>query len=139
VKPSFFPVPGCVVFGERAETSAPLASPVEIWSGRLPAPNASWDVAAGHLTRTTAAEPEAGGAVSPYASRFAQGASVVPRVLFMVEVRQVTALGTGAGRKAVRSRRSPAEKRPWSRLPALDGVVETPFIWPLDAGDNVLP
>ena len=33
VKPSFFPVPACVVFGERAETSVPLAAPAEAWSG----------------------------------------------------------------------------------------------------------
>ena len=77
--------------------------------------------------------------MSPYAPRFAQGATVVPRVLFMVESRQATALGTGAGRKAVRSQRSATEKRPWSDLPALDGVVESGFIRPLYLGDNVLP
>jgi hypothetical protein len=139
VKPSFFPVPGCVVFGERASSSVPLAPPAEEWSGRLPVPNASWDVAEQYLTRGTATEVTAGLATSPYAPRFAQGASVVPRVLFMVESGQATALGTGAGRKAVRSQRSPTEKRPWKYLPALTGVVETAFIRPLYLGDTVLP
>ena len=31
--------------------------------------------------------------MSPYAPRFAQGATVVPRVLFMVESRPASALG----------------------------------------------
>ena len=54
VKPSFFPVPACVVFGERADTSVPLAAPAETWSGRLPVHNASREVAAQYITRATA-------------------------------------------------------------------------------------
>jgi hypothetical protein len=139
VKPSFFPVPASVVFGEQAETGVPLAAPAEAWSGRLPVHNASREVAAKYLTRATAAASAGATPLSPYASRFAQGATVVPRVLFMVENRKVSALGTGAGRKGVRSQRSPTEKRPWKDLPALDGIVETPFIRPIYLGDNVLP
>ena len=36
VKPSFFPVPACVVFGEQADTSVPLASPAEDMVGADP-------------------------------------------------------------------------------------------------------
>jgi hypothetical protein len=139
VKPSFFPVPASVVFGERADTSVPLAAPAAAWSGRLPVQNAARDVAAHYITREDAGASVDPAALSPYAPRFAQGASVVPRVLFMVESRPATALGTGAGRKAVRSQRSANEKRPWKELPALDGVVESGFIRPLYLGDNVLP
>jgi SAM-dependent methyltransferase len=139
VKPSFFPVPACVVFGEHAEMSLPLAGPAESWSGRLPVANASKEVAARHLTRQAMAESPTEWAVSPYAWRFAQGATIVPRVLFMVEERPVPALGAGAGRKAVRSQRSATEKQPWRDLPALDGVVEVPFLRRTYLGDNVLP
>lgn len=89
--------------------------------------------------RGTGTEAPASLATSSYAPRFAQGASVVARVLFMVETRQATALGTGAGRKAVRSQRSPTEKCPWKDMPDLTGVVETAFIRPIYLGDNVLP
>ena len=139
VKPSFFSVPACVVFGERAETSAPLVSPAEVWSGRLPVPNASWEVAARHLSRATPSELPTGSAMSPYATRFANGATVFPRVLLMVEEQPTPALGAGAGRKAVRSRRSPLEKPPWKKLPTLDGNVESAFIRPLYLSDNLLP
>lgn len=139
VKPSFFPVPACVAFGEHADTSIPLAAPAEMWSGRLPLPNVSWEIAERYITRTTDTGQSAGPAMSPYAPRFAQGASVVPRVLFMVESRAASALGAGAGRTAVRSQRSATEKPPWSKLPAHDGVVESEFIRPLYLGDNVLP
>jgi hypothetical protein len=57
----------------------------------------------------------------------------------MVESRPATSLGTGAGRRAVRSQRSANEKRPWRDLPALPGVVESEFIRPTYLGDNVLP
>ncbi len=139
VKPSFFPVPACVVFGEQADTSVPLASPAETWSGRLPLPNASWEIAERYITRAAETGQSTGPGISPYAPRFAQGASVVPRVLFMVEPRPASALGTGAGRTAVRSQRSATEKTPWKELPALDGVVENGFIRHLYLGDNVLP
>jgi SAM-dependent methyltransferase len=139
VKPSFFPVPACVVFGEQTDAYKALAAPAEVWSGRLPAPNASWEVAAHYITRATGAEQATAMARSLYAPRFAQGASVVPRVLFMVEPRSATALGTGAGRRAVRSQRSASEKPPWNKLPALEGVVESEFVRSLYLGDNVLP
>ncbi len=139
VKPSFFPVPACVVFGEQADTSVPLASPAEKWSGRLPLPNASWEIAEPYITRATETEQSTGPGISPYAPRFAQGATVVPRVLFMVQSRPSSTLGTGAGRTAVRSQRSTTEKRPWSELDPLDDVVENGFIRPIYLGDNVLP
>ena len=137
VKPSFFPVPASVVFGEHAEVSSSLDGPAESWSGRLPTVNVPRDVAAQHLTRQTFASQSAASAASPYGKYFAQGATIVPRVLFMVEERPVPALG--AGRKAVRSQRSATEKRPWRDLPALDGNVEVPFLRRTYLGDNVLP
>jgi hypothetical protein len=139
VKPSFFPVPASVVFGQRGDTDVPLALPAEAWSGRLPVHNASREVASQHITRAPAGQVAGTAAGSPYRPRFAQGATVVPRVLFMVEYSHASALGTGAGRKAVRSQRSATEKRPWSGLPALEGIIESPFVRPLYLGDTVLP
>jgi hypothetical protein len=63
----------------------------------------------------------------------------VPRLLFMVEAARTSALGAGAGRRAIRSRRSPNEKQPWRELPPLDGIVESQFVRPLYLGDAILP
>jgi hypothetical protein len=93
-----------------------------------------------HITRRagtlSVADPSAG---SPYAARFGQGATIVPRVLFMVNPQQSAPLGLGAGRKQVRSARSSTEKKPWKDLPSQNGVVETKFIRPVLLGSSVLP
>jgi len=140
VKPSFFSVPSCVIFGERTATNATgLDQPPEMWSGRIPIRNASRAVAAPYLSRATDAPVDQPEGTSPYAQRFAQGATVVPRLLFVIEEAPSAPLGAGAGRQPVRSKRSPNEKKPWKELPALEGVVEREFILPLYTGDALLP
>ena len=140
VKPSFFSVPACVVFGSRTATSAAaLNQPAEVWSGRIPVRNASRAVAAQALERTVGQAVKHPAGESPYAERFSQGATVVPRVLFVVEEARSSPLGAGAGRRPVRSRRSANEKRPWRELPPLEGVVEREFVLPLYTGDSLLP
>ncbi len=111
----------------------------EVWSGRLPAPNASRIQAGLHLRRGTSAPPAPASEGSPYAARFAQGATVVPRMLFLVESDNRSPLGTGAGRRHVRSLRRPGEKRPWRDLAGLEGVVESVFVRPMHLGETVLP
>ena len=64
---------------------------------------------------------------------------MVPRVLFVVEEKSVGPLGAGAGRVAIKSRRSATEKKPWKTLPALEGSVDRQFIRPMHVGDTVLP
>jgi hypothetical protein len=76
---------------------------------------------------------------SPYRSRFSQGATIVPRVLFFIRPQPASPLGLGAGRRAVRSARSSTEKKPWKDLADLMGVVETEFVRPVLLGENVLP
>lgn len=140
VKPTFFPVPACVIFGQRTHgQAAPLDQTPESWSGRLPATNARREATIGHLFRVTQ-DPElhAEEAASPYAARFGQGATLVPRLLFAVEPAQAPPLGAGAGRKVVTSRRSNLEKPPWKSLPSLTGAVEAQFIRPMHLGDTVM-
>lgn len=143
VKPSFFPVPGAVVFGHRSDHPTALTGATETWSGRLPAGGAhDYAAAAATLTRTTASQAAAGGAPlarSPYAARFSQGATLVPRFLLFIEDAPANPLGSGAGRRAVRSRRSVNEKSPWKGLPGLTGTIERQFIRPTLVGDSVLP
>jgi SAM-dependent methyltransferase len=140
VKPSFFPVPGCVIFGLRtAAMGSSPAEPPQTWAGRLPHRNVSLVEALPLLKRTTSDTNKAAGRLSPYAPRFTQGASLVPRLLVSVEPQASGPLGAGAGRRGVRSRRSPNEKQPWKYLPALTGSVERQFVRPMHVSDTVLP
>jgi hypothetical protein len=144
VKPPFFPVPACVLFGERTSGKpAALSSKVEAWKGDLPRVNVTWQVAEEHIERMAAvvqdARSLAPAEMSPYDARFAQGATVVPRMLFVVEKKTSGPLGSGAGRVTVRSLRSANEKEPWKSLPALEGNVERQFVMPLHTGQTMLP
>ncbi len=142
IRPHFFPIAASVVFGCRGPkgASATALPNAEIWTGRLPRTNAAWPEVASLLQRAGASEEVVETVEgSRYHSHFRQGATIVPRVLFMVERKQAKALGLGQGRVAVRSVRSANEKKPWKELATLDGVVESVFIRPVHLGETVLP
>lgn len=140
VKPAFFPVPAAVVFGQRVVSGAiAINQPADMWSGRLPTTNASRLTARDVLTRNLAVDDQEAEFLSRYAERFTEGATIVPRVLIIVERQPVPPLGAGAGRIAVSSSRSAKEKRPWKLLPSLSGMIERQFIHPLIIGETVLP
>ena len=142
IRPSFFPLPASVVFGWRANDAlaSPLPTVAQVWVGRFDTARASRTQAAGSIARMVG-EPPSNPAQrsSPYAREFSQGATVVPRFLFLVEFESVSPLGVGAGRHAIRSLRSRNEKSPWKHLAPLRGTVERQFIRPLYAGESILP
>ena len=141
LRPHFFPRGAAVVWGHRSEKAGSMDTITESWSGRLPRQVTSWrevrrivhrDVVE---TRTV----DAAGEGSAYRQRFAQGATVVPRMLFLVNEMAAGPLGVPAGQVPVRSRRSANEKPPWKLLPGMEGVVETDFVRALYLGESVLP
>lgn len=142
IKPRFFRQAVGVVLGRRNSSDAgatPLDGQVpEVWSGRFETKTASRAEAAASIARLIG-ETAPGGRDSLYAARFSEGATVVPQVLFLVTANAVGPLGTGAGRRAVKSRRSTREKKPWKDLDSLHGIVEEQFIRPLHLGESVLP
>ncbi|MEX2206666.1 MAG: N-6 DNA methylase [Myxococcota bacterium] len=140
IRPHFFPRGAAVVFGTKAAAPVALSREIELWSGRLPGPNLSWSEAKPHLERKSGHAVVSGGAKgSPYADRFSQGASLVPRMLLCVEEMPASPLGVPHGRRSIRSTRSAYEKKPWKDLAALEGIVESEFIRPLYLGETVLP
>ena len=140
VKPNLFRVPPSVVLGARTGKSNPLPQEAEHWSGRLPGRNISWELAEPHLTRAaTGIERASDVPLSPYHSRFTQGASLVPRMLVLVESAPSSPIGVAAGRRAIRSARSANEKQPWKSLPALEGTIESEFVRPVHLGATILP
>lgn len=139
IRPHFFPRGASVIFGTR-DSSTSRAMPVEamIFSGSIGRRSSLADVepllqiSPGQLTLSTGAE-------SPYAPRFRQGASFVPRFCYFVERIPAGPLGFAAGQTGIKSSRSSNEKLPWKALPSLEGVVEDEFLWPLYSGETLLP
>ena len=141
IRPHFFPRAASVVFGSRADGKAvSMPEEAQIWTGRLPAPNVHWDDAAASLIRAVGTLRRTGSIVrSPYAPAFTQGAVILPRVAFVVERQNVSALGIPHGRVSIISSRSVQEKKPWKSVESLTGVVETEFLRPILTGENVFP
>jgi hypothetical protein len=149
LRPHFFPRAAAVVFGtrrnlaigQRGNSAVALSKRTQIWTGKIPKSAVQWERAKGWITRTDGElrYPKDGLISSPYRNRFAQGATVVPKVLFFVKEQAANPLGLGSGRVSVRSQRSALEKRPWKNLPDLEGSIEKQFVRPVLLGEHVVP
>jgi SAM-dependent methyltransferase len=142
VKPAFFRVPASVIFGYRqlpGLSARPMPQQYDVWVGRFAADPGSWAEAEPSISMATSEPPPVPGRQSAYASRFSQGATVLPRLLFLVEVDDPGPLSAVAGPRPVRSRRSATEKRPWKSLISLRGAVEDRFIRSVYLGQCILP
>jgi SAM-dependent methyltransferase len=142
VKPSFFPLSACVVFGRRqqaGEGSVALPERAKSWVGRFDTRRAIWADAEHHISILAAEDSLVARQPSPYALKFAQGATVLPRFLFLVKPGTVSPLGMVANQRAVCSLRRRTEKKPWINLPDLTGAVEEKFIRPIYLGESVMP
>ncbi|MBT3154812.1 hypothetical protein HTV45_28730 [Streptomyces sp. CHD11] len=119
----------------------PLSKDTERWTGKIPVTAHDWTHVRGWVTREAAELKYVGEDLisSPYRSRFWQGATIVPRVLFFMEQQDAGPLGLGSGRIRVRSTRSSTEKKPWKDLSDQEGVVEKQFVRPVLLGESVLP
>jgi hypothetical protein len=137
-----FPVPSCVVFGRRRATSKPLPDKVRAYSGTLPFRDAPEEIADLRLKVREGAPAldianfEGG---SPYRKMFRQGATLVPRVLCLVERRRMGRLGADPSAPYVASRRTNQEKEPWKSLPGIENRVEAEFLRPVLLGESILP
>lgn len=136
-----FRVPTCVLFAEVAERAGPTPERVTAFAGRLPFKDAPEELADRHVVAAPADAPRPVGfaAVSPYRDRFRQGATLVPRMLCLVERRDGGRLGASQAAPAVRSRRSNLEDPRYRALDALEGAVERRFLRPVYLGESIAP
>ena len=137
-----FPVPSCVVFGRRRATAKILPDTVRAYSGQLPARDASEAVADACLTvRENAPKPAEGRfkGGSVYRKSFRQGATLVPRMLCLVERKRLGRLGGDPTIPFVASRRNNQEKKPWKSLAGVEHRVEAEFLHPVLLGESILP
>ena len=141
INPQPFPVPSCVVFGERTGEASIVAmgEVAEWWSGEVDH-HLKWAEVEPLVTRSTGAiAVDTGGSRGFYGDLMRQGSNLVPRVLFFVEEQQSPAMGLAADTVRVKSRRSNDEREPWRSLPALDAVVEAQFIFDVHFGATLMP
>jgi hypothetical protein len=137
-----FPVPSCVVFGRRRATAKPIPGVVRAYMGLLPYRDAHEDVADKRLkVINNAPKPVEGKFTggSAYRDAFRQGATLVPRMLCLVERKSIGRLGANPAAPLVASRRNTQEKRPWKDLPGVEHNVEAQFLHPILLGESILP
>jgi hypothetical protein len=138
-----FPVPSCVLFAKADRgLGRGLPDKGRRYRGVLPyrdAPEAVADkcleVTEG-VERPDEASYEEG---SPYRKAFRQGATLVPRVLCLVDRVKGGRIGANPRKPVVASRRSTQEKRPWNRLTGIEQAVEAEFVRPILLGESILP
>lgn len=134
-----FKVPSCVLFA-KAGPPGPLPSKVTAFSGTLPRRDATLEEAEEALQSREVPWSEVEAAPgSPYRGSFRNGATIFPRVLFLVEKKDPGRLGVDPATPLVISRRTRLEKRPWRDLPSLEAKVEAQFLRPLYLGESVAP
>ena len=138
LKPNtFFPVASCVAFAERMGENAPatpLAGDVERWQGAAGAKDVQRERIA--ITDTSVS------GTSPYADRFRQGASIVPRCLFFVNEVESTTIVRAAQTVKVEPRRGSNDKAPWKKLDltAITGqTIEKAHLFDVHLGETVVP
>jgi SAM-dependent methyltransferase len=137
-----FPVPSCVVFGRKRAIGKAMPKRVRAYSGWLPLRDAHEEVADARLTVGEGAQaPETGEfeGGSDYRSAFRQGATLVPRMLSLVERKPMGRIGADPSAPMVMSRRSPLEKPPWRDVPGIENQVEVEFLRPVLLGESILP
>ena len=130
----------CVLFGRR-EMAGPHPGEIDRWEGRLTRRDADEVEAARALVQSRVAWPRARTliGVSPYRSRFRQGATIVPRRFFVVDPAPASRLGRSAHAPIVVGRAGPLDKRPWSTVEPPRGPVEAEFLRPLALGESMAP
>lgn len=138
-----FPVPACVLIARRDEPGV-LPAMVTAYHGNLPRRDADTEAAARSLTSRNEPWPAPAvaqpvGLAGGYAAQFRQGATLVPRMLCVVERIVQPRLGASSEAPAVRSLRSAQEKSPWRSLAPVEAQVEREFVRQVYLGESIAP
>lgn len=141
IAPDIFPMPSCVAFGVRAAAARKFPIKAKAIVGKVDASGVRWaDAVSGLSIHEIEIQRSANAALlSPYKSRFYQGATILPSVLLRVSDRETGPLGAPRGTRRIASLRSALEKEPWKSLDSLEGFVESQFVKPVYLGSGVAP
>ena len=130
---NFFPVPACVVYGSRMESSSALPSEVEQWIGEPGSVDVERSVS--RLVRDE-------GFQSPYAGRVRNGATIFPRRLFFVEEAPLVGPVAAAGTIRVSPHRELPGREPWHSLDVAEitqQTVESNYLFDVALGASIAP
>ncbi len=130
----------CVLFGRK---EFPHAHPAEVdrWVGHLPQRDADERQAALALTQSRVAWPQARTlvGVSPYRTRFRNGASIFPRRFFIVDPEPMGRFGGRRDAPRMVGRAGALDKAPWTGVEPPRGPVEAQFLRQVVLGETVAP
>jgi hypothetical protein len=130
-----------VLFGRR-EFAEPHPDEIDRWEGRLTHRDAHEEEAARALTHTRVPWPRPRTliGVSPYRSRFRQGATIVPRRFFVVDPAPANPrFGRSPHAPIMQGRAGRLDKSPWTGVQPPHGPIEAEFLRPLALGESVAP
>ena len=139
-----FPVPACVLFGEktdRAEIHALPKTMTEI-TGTLPRRDAKIEEAEIFLNETTKPYPKTVGEEGKafYFSLFKNGASLSPRRFALVTYPEQKGQWQSHHKdRPVKGRIGNLDKAPWKDIPAPQGRIEEEFLKPVLLGSSIAP
>ncbi len=153
-----FRIPSCVLFSEKAHLKRQLpASGLQgiSFEGHLPAHNCNYAAAKPKLTETqltwfyakqgkstafSTSKQKKQTAVNPYKSMFKQGATIVPRTFYFVELTQETPPDFVDRIINVKTSEAvkPDAKAPWKDI-AFTGKIESRFIFRTALSKSILP
>ena len=130
----------CVLFGRR-QMAEPPPREIDRWYGDLPRRDANEAEAAAALTHSRVPWPRERTliGVSPYRSRFRQGATIVPRRFFIVDPEPVGRLGARRDAPRMRGRTGNLDKAPWTKVEPPHGPVELQFLRQVALGETIAP
>ena len=121
-----------------SEHSRSLGGKAQLWVGKLEELEANGTC---EINEIDLADSSSDSFASPYADKARQGATIVPRVLYFVDV-QESATALVKGIKKVSPQRSSQEKEPWKSLHNAELVgapIEAEHIWDIHLGETVVP
>lgn len=128
-----------MVFARKvSEHSRSLGNKAQLWVGKLEELEANGTC---EMNEIDLADSSSDSFASPYADKARQGATIVPRVLYFVDV-QESATALVKGIKKVSPQRSSQEKEPWKSLhdtELIDAPIEAEHIWDIHLGETVAP
>ena len=153
-----FSVPSCVLFAQKCEKKETISRndlPGKAFAGRLPAHNSNWKAAAGELTEEdvqwfylkqgnssafSTSQPGVESQHNPYKNEFNQGATIVPRSLYFVDLNQ--SMPSDFEDRILNVRTSESIRReaktPWTDID-LKGKIESKFLFQTALAKSILP
>lgn len=156
-----FNVPSCVIFAERTKANIHKAISTSGINGknfkaRLSSSNMNWSQAKGRMTiedvkfyisklgkRTafTNTKSKDNSKINYYANKFKQGATIVPRKFYFIDITQKYSGDLKNRVLTARSAKSMEKdaKEPWKSLPSLEGRINTENLFRTAISRNVLP